>query len=350
MNAQAYLTQLAQAADCLYVPKCTAFKDDRTSNVKGAVIGARKGYVVALALTRMGRNSSFAVMVRFPTTKAAPQLQEAIKSKPGFSSLFSHKRVKVGDNQLTVSWSYALTKPKLEEVMALLDGLLEECSRYVPTFSGRCEDCNATETRELTLMNGVAGYHCLACQMRLTAEKRREAEEYRARDANYVLGVLAGAVVAAAAGTLWGQLLAWMEVGDGKWYPQLHAVGCFAVGIPVCLALFKAMGKRDRLGQVAAILLTLVGKWWGDVLYYSHVVAYSREIPFTAPLILDTLKSFFAFKLFDGLHMLVSACDLAFSAAIPWTPWGRLPTFEPLFQTVNSDGTLTQTLARGAGA
>jgi hypothetical protein len=67
-------------------------------------------------------------------------------------------------------------------------------------------------------------------------------------------------------------------------------------------------------------------------------------------LILDTLKSFFAFKLFDGLHMLVSACDLAFSAAIPWFPWGRLPTFEPLFQTVNSDGTLTQTLARGAGA
>ena len=113
--------------------------------------------------------------------------------------------------------------------------------------------------------------------------------------------------------------------------------------------------RRDRMSLMLGIiqpliLLTLAGKWWGDALYYSHVVAYSRELPFTATLIFDTLRSFFAFKFFDGLHMLVTACDLAVSVAIPWTPWGRLPKFEPVFQTVNSDGSLTRTLARGAGA
>ena len=141
MNVQAYLAQLAQQLGCTYVPNCTTFKDDTTSNQKGAVIGVRKGYLVAVALTRAGRNAGFAIMVRFPTSAAVPQLQEAIKSKPGFSSFFNKKRVKFADNnRLTVSWIYTLKKPKLEEVVALLDALVEEVSRYAPAFNGKCED------------------------------------------------------------------------------------------------------------------------------------------------------------------------------------------------------------------
>jgi hypothetical protein len=350
MNVQTYLAQLAQQLGCVYVPKCTAFKDDYIANVKGAVVGARKGYLVTLALTRQGRNSGFAIMVRFPASTAATQLQESIKSKPGFSSFLSRKNIKVLDNRLTVSWVYVMKKPKLEDITAMLDALLEECSRYVPAFNGKCEDCGVAETREITLMNGVAGYHCLACQTRVIAEKRREAEEYKAKDANYVLGILAGLIVAAVAGTMWGELLNWIEVGEGKWYPQMHALGGFAVGIPVCLVLFKAAGKRDRVGQVAAILLTLAGKWWGDVLYYSHAIAYSTATTVTAPLITQTVQHFFSYKFYDGLHMLVTGADLVCSAAIPWTPWGRLPKFEPVFQTINSDGSLTQAAAQSAGA
>jgi hypothetical protein len=350
MNVPAYLGQLAQQLGCKYVPKCTTFKDDNTSNQKGAVIGVYKGYLVALAVTRAGRNTGFAIMVRFPTTAAVPQLQEAVKSKPGFSSFFNKKWVKVAGNKLTVSWIYAMKKPKLEDVAALLNALVEEVSRYAPAFAGKCEDCSSSEMREITLMNGIPGYHCVACQMRLTAEKRREGEEYRAKEANYFAGIIAGIVAAAVAGTAWGELVALVEVGSGKWYPYLHAAITFLIGMAVSWALFKAMGKRDRAGQVAAVLLTLAGKWWGDALYYSHFIAHVRETAFTASLVADTIKHFFVYKFASGLHVIVFLCDLGFSAMMPWTPWGRLPKFEPVFQTINSDGSLTQTLAYGVGA
>lgn len=350
MNAPTYLAQLAQQLGCTYSPKCTTFKDDNMSTQKGAVIGARKGYLVALALTRVGRNAGFAIMVRFPTTAAAPQIQEAIKSKPRFSSFFAKKWVKAVNDRLTVSWTYAMKKPKPEEVISLLDAVVEEVSRYAPAFSGKCEDCGNAETREITLMNGIPGYHCMSCQMRVADEKRREAEEYKARDANYLGGIVAGVLAAAIVGTVWGELSGLLEASDGKWYPQLHALVTFLISLPICWALFKATGKRDRVAQVIAALLTLAAKWWGDALYYSHVIAYAREVPFTGSLVLATLKHFFEYEFSTGLHVIVFGCDLAFSAMIPWMPWGRLPKFEPVFQTLNPDGSLTQTLARGVGA
>lgn len=351
MNVQTYLGELARQMQFTYVPKCTTFKGDTISNHKGAVIGTRKGYLVALALTRAGRNTYFAIMIRFPAAAAATkQLQEAIKSKPEFSSFFNKKSVKFAGDRLTLSWAYALKKPKFEHIAPVLDGLLEEVSRYAPTFNGKCEDCGSTETPDITLLNGVPGYHCLACQMRLTADKRREAEEYKARDANYVIGIVAGILAAAVAGTAWGEFAAWAEGGSGNWHPYLHAIVTFLIGMAVCWPLFKAAGKRDRAGQIAAIILTLAGKWWGDALYYSHLVAHVRDIAFSGGLVALTLKNFFTFKFASEPHILVFLCDLGISAVIPWMPWGRLPNFEPVFQTVNADGSLTRTLAAVAGA
>ena len=350
MSVQTYLGELARQFQFTYAPKSTTFKDDTTSNQKGAVIGMRKGYLVALALTRAGRTSFFALMIRFPAAAAVQQLQEAIKSQPRFSSFFNKKRVKVAGDRLSVSWAYALKKPKFEEIATLLDSLLEEVSRYMPAFNGKCEDCGSTETRDITLLNGVPGYHCLGCQMRLAADKRREAEEYKARDANYVIGILAGILAAAVAGTAWGELAAWAEVGSGNWHPYLHAAVTVLIGMAVCWPLFKSAGKRDRAGQVAAILLTLAAKWWGDALYYSHLVAHVGGIAFSGGLVTLTLKNFFSYKFASAPHIVVFLCDLGISGAIPWMPWGRLPKFEPVFQTVNADGSLTQTLAAGAGA
>lgn len=348
MNAATYLAALAQQLQCTHVPKCTTLKDDTTSTQKGAIIGARKGYLVALALTQVGRNTGFAIMIRYPEMSALQQLQDAIKSKPGFSSFLNRKTLKATNTSLTVSWGYALKKPKAEEIISLLDTLLEEISHYAAAFSGKCEDCGSAEARDITLMNGVPGYHCSACQMRMTSEKRREAEEYKAKDANYVLGLIAGLAAAAAAGAAWGQLATWIEVGSGKWYPYLHAAVTFFIAAAVCWAVFKGMGKRDRVGQGMAILLTLAAKWFGEALYYAHVVANSQDAPFSAPLFMETVRHFFYYKFLTGAHIIVFLADLGIAAWIPWSPLGRLPKFEPVFQTVNPDGSLTQ-LATIAG-
>src|SRR5262249_14667586 len=150
MNVPTYLAQLAQQVGGVYVPRCTTFKDDTTSNQNGAIMGTRKGYRVARALTRRGRTAVCAMMVLSPATAAVQQLQEAIKSKPGFSSFFNKKRVKVAADNLMVSWIYAMKKPKPEEVIGLLDAVLDELTRYAPAFRGTCEDSSSTTPHAIT--------------------------------------------------------------------------------------------------------------------------------------------------------------------------------------------------------
>jgi len=353
MTEQAYLVQLDTQVGGTYVPKGTTFQDDKTANWKGVVIAARRGYLVALALTRkrgFARTGAdgFAVMVRFPSSGAGPQLQEAINLNRGLSSLLAKKTIKVTDSKVIVSWLFPFTKPKPEYVMSLLEVLLEEVSRYAPAFNGNCEDCGTEETHKITLLDGVPGYYCLSCQMRVTADKRREAEEYKAKKANYALGIVAGILAATIAGTAWGEAVAALEIGSDKWYRQAlygHMLVTFLIGWAVCRAVFAGMGKRDRVGQLMVVVLTLAAKWWGDVLYYTYLIADARHVSFTKGLVVEVLQNFFHYKLLDGMSVTVFGFDLAISAMLPWTRWGRLPTFEPVFQTVNPDGSLTQTKA-----
>lgn len=347
MNVATYMSQLAQQVGGIYVPKCPTFKEVCPTAVKGAVFGARKGYLMALALTQAGRTAGFAMLVRYPRAPIVPPLQEALKNRPGFSTFFGKKNVKVAVDGVWISWTYRLTKPKVEEIASLLDSVLEEVSKCTQPFSGKCEDCSTAEAGGTTLMNGMPGYHCLACQMRTAEEKQREADEYKARDANYFLGVIAGLVGAAAAGSAWGWFAGLVEAGSGKWYPQMHAIMAFAVSIPICLFMFKAMGKRDRVGQVIAIVLTLAAKWWGDAIYFTYLSMHVQEVAFSWQLVGDVLRHFWAFQFSTGGHVFVTICDVVISCAVPWMPWAKLPKFVPVYQTINPDGSLSQTLTQG---
>ncbi len=343
MNIAAYMSQLAQKIGGVYVPKCTTFKETYQTATKHVVFGAYKGYLVALALTQAGRTAGFVMLVRYPRAPMAPPLQEAFKARPGFSSFFGKKV-----DGVMVSWTYALTKPKLEEIAGLLDAVIEEVSKAVPPFSGRCEDCSTAEAREITLMNGMPGYHCLACQMRVAAEKQREADEYKAKDANYVVGLGAGLVAAAVAGSAWGWLISLMEADSGKWYPQVHAVMGVVLSIPICWLMFKAIGKRDRVGQVLAIVLTLAAKWWGDAIYFTYVKMHFAELAFSWQLLGSVVRHFWEYQFLSGGRIFVAVCDVVIALAVPWMPWGKLPKFVPVFQTINPDGSLSQTLTDGA--
>jgi len=349
MNIPTYMSQLAQKTGCIYVPKCSTFKDHYRRNLKGAVFGVRMGYLLALACTQAGRTSGFAALVRYPRSTAGPQIQEALKNRPGFNSFFGKKSVKAAEDGVLITWTFSLSKTKLEDVVNLLDAVIEEVSKCAPAFDGKCEDCGVAEAREIILTDGVPGYHCSACQMRVAAEKQREADEYKARDANYVVGLAAGLVAAAVAGSAWGWLVGLMEGDSGKWSPKLHAVMAILISIPVCWLMFKAMGKRDRAGQVMAVLLTLAAKWWGDAIYFTHVEMHAQNLEFSWALMGQTLQHFLDYKLYDGWHIFVSAADVVFSFAVPWMPWAALPKFMPTFQTINPDGTLSQTLTQGMG-
>src|SRR6266481_561609 len=352
MNAATYMSQIAQQLGSIYSPKCTTFKNDYRSGKKGAVIGARKGYLTALALTSSGRTyggtNGFSLMVRYPKSSSAQQITEALKNRPGFSSFFGKKSVKATEDSVVVSWTYSLGKTKQEDVITLLDAVIEEVSRYAPAFTGKCEDCGTAEAREITLMNGAPGYHCSGCQMRIAADKQREADEYSARDANYVLGLAAGLSAAAVTGSAWGWLIGLAEGDSGQWSPKLHALVGVAISIPICLLMFKVIGKRDRAGQIMAVVLTLAAKWWGDAIYFTYVFMHFQNVAFSWPLVSIVLRQFFEIKFTDGWHIFVTICDIVIAAAVPWLPWGKLLTFVPVFQTIQPDGSLIQTLTQGA--
>ncbi|HWZ42855.1 MAG TPA: hypothetical protein VNW97_05235 [Candidatus Saccharimonadales bacterium] len=348
MNVATYMSQVAQRVGCIYVPKCSTFKDQYQHNLKGAAFGVRKGYLLTLACTQAGRSSGFAVLVRYPKSAAGPQIQEALKNRPGFSTFFGKKNVKAAPDGVLVTWPFSLSKTKLEDLVSLVDAVIEEVGKSTAAFDGKCEDCGAADAKEIVLMNGLPGYHCSACQMRVAAEKQREADEYKARDANYVVGLAAGLAAAAIAGSAWGWAIGLMEGDTGKWSPKLHAIMAFLVSVPVCWLIFKAMGKRDRAGQAMAIALTLAAKWWGDSIYFTHVVMHAEELAFSWPLAGNVLRHFFDYKFYDGWHILVTVTDVVAAFCIPWMPWAALPKFMPVFQTINPDGTLTQTLTQGA--
>lgn len=327
---------MARQLGLTYVPKCKTFKDTYQSNIKGAVVGSRRGYLVALALTRTGNNSSFSFMVRYLRSAAAQQIQDAIKAKPGFSAFTNRKTVKATEDRVQVSWVFALKKPKPQEVLQLLDAAIDEVSRFAPAFQGKCEDCGVATVNEITLMDGTPGLHCGACQSRITAEKEREAAEYRAKDSNYGFALAGGMVAAAIVGATWGELISLLEVGSTSWSPKLHMFITFLLGIPVSWVVFKCAGKRDRTTQIMAVFLTLAAKWWGDSLYYTNLMMHFRSLAFTWPLLTKVISHFFVFKFSSLSYKLIFGADLLFSGLLPWMPWGKIPRFVPVFQPLNS--------------
>ncbi|HJX83691.1 MAG TPA: hypothetical protein VJ723_05055, partial [Candidatus Angelobacter sp.] len=118
--------------------------------------------------------------------------------------------------------------------------------------------------------------------------------------------------------------------------------------IPICWLMFKAMGKRDRVGQVMAIVLTLAAKWWGDAIYFTYLNMHLQDVAFSWQLVGDVLRHFWALQFSTGGHVFVTICDVVISLAVPWMPWAKLPKFIPVFQNINPDGSLSQTLTQGA--
>src|SRR5258708_35762319 len=117
-----------------------------------------------------------------------------MKSRAGFAGFLTKKSVKASDTGVLVAWGYAFKKTKIEDVVAIVDGIIEEVSKYAPAFNGKCEDCSATETRQTVVMNGGPGSHCAGCQTRSVVEQQREGAEAPAGNANYATGSLVGIV------------------------------------------------------------------------------------------------------------------------------------------------------------
>src|SRR5258708_6378579 len=268
MAKPSYLTQLGEAMGFSVLPNAKTFKNDYQDG-KGIVLGRREGFLVAVGLVSAGRSRTLGVLVRYRRGTPKEAIENALKALPTFKGFAGRKTLKVSEDGLVGGWPYALKKPTPAAVLAFVDEIVSPLRGLALPLGGKCEDCNGVGVSDVTLVDGIPGYHCAACQSRITVEKERAAEEYKNRPANYLLGVPAAIAMAATAGTAWGLFVSWAEAGSDSWSPKLHIVAGFFVAALVAWALFKAAGKVTRVGQTIAILLAIGAKFWGDVLFYT---------------------------------------------------------------------------------
>jgi len=336
--ADNYIPGLAQSLGLTYAAWAKTFNSDKQTS-KGTAIGIRNRYIVSLGLISVGNNKSVGILIRYPETTSTSALQEELTALPALKPF--RKTLKVGSSGVGVAWPYSWKKPKPEEVTAVVELLLATVAKHVAAFDGKCEDCHSKSASEVVLMNGMPGYHCAACQERVTEEKRRQQEEYRARTANYLLGLLAGVGMALLIGIFWGLVVGGID-GDGKtWSPKLHMLGGFVVGCAVSYVYFRAAGKVDRLGQGLAILLSVAGKWWGDAIYYGMIITHQHITKLTPALMSAVLRHFWKLKFSAEMSTLVFAADIGFSIMMAWMPWGKIPKFIPTFQPLAGSGQTT---------
>lgn len=345
MGNLSYLNKLGQHVGYTVLPNARTFKTSYKRS-KGTALGLKDGYLVAIGLVSFRNHKYLNLMVRYRAGSPRDVIESTLKGLSTFRGLTS-RRVKVNEDNLVVTWTYAFKKPSPDAVEKFIDEIIANIKGVALPLVGKCEDCGKSDMSEVTLVNGVPGYHCDGCRARTIAEKEREAEEYRNRPANYVVGLPVGALAAAITGTTWGLLISAIEAGSKTWTPQFHALAGVAVAGVVSWAMFKSTGKVDRVGQAIAIGLALGGKFWGDTLFYTFSLLHVREVTIsTDPLswsaadfhvFAEHLKfvaqRFWRFKLNNELGWFVLIADLFCAFSIAWMPWGKLPKFVPNYES-----------------
>lgn len=333
MARSEYLAEVAAALGLKVVPWAETFKSDSQAS-KGTAIGLHRGYLVAVALVKAGNARSVGIMIRYPRLADISSLQKDLKEQPELRSFTSKKPLKVASDGLTAGWSYALKKPKVPELAAFVDALISTVSRYTPAFDGRCEECHANPTRDIVLFNRIPGFHCSTCQQRIAAANERAAEEYAQRDANYPTAFVTAVLAAAVAGAAWGGFLGAIDAGSKEWNPIFHALGAAWIGFAVCYLMKKSVERLTRTSQVIAIVTTLAGKFWADTLYFAIVIGHRQAMPLKQ-ILPRIAPHILALKTSSAWGIFILLADISLSVALPWTPWGRLPKFEAVFQPVS---------------
>lgn len=249
-----YMAQLSESVGLPYYPKQGPFETK-----KGAIIGARDGYLIAIGLTKQaGQSAALGVLLRFKAVSRPEQVRAAIEAaslKP------SRAKMQVDNTSLLLIWPYALSKPKPTEVANLIRAMIDRVGSIAQGLDGRCEKCQSAATQVLLLRNGVPGYYCDGCQQRIRQELDVAAVDYENKQSDIPRGAVLGIVVAALGSLAWG--------GMAFAIHRIFLYGAIGIGYLIGWAVVKGMGKINRVGQTLVFALTVASVLVGDMFFYT---------------------------------------------------------------------------------
>ena len=311
--ADTYLTRIADLNGLRRLPS-GPFRDPA-----GAAVGLRQGYLVVVGPSRslQGRRA-LTVLLRFRSVPDPEVVREAIETDPGLRreldapgaaavpalasepglvraadgdpaagltrpladrvSRRHYRHLHVGNDFVRWDWGYSLRRPEPERVTALVAALLSALRPLAPVFDAACELCLAP-TPELSLLNGIPGYHCARCQQQLRQKLDLSAAEYAQFAPEPLRGFLAGLIVMVAAGLAWG-LAAYL-------FPPLFWPGAFVVGLLIAESVLRGTGKLHPAVYLLIALLTLAGVLLGDSFYLALNLARGHAMALTPRLVLS---------------------------------------------------------------
>lgn len=289
-----HLLRLAELTQLHYRPKEEPFAE------KGAVIGARDGYLIAAGPVSgsSDRRQEFRILVRF--TGLEEVLKERLKQlskdrgwkiRTKVSLMSAPEHSESGRCPLSAvlwSWRYSFT-PKPEAVAERLEAMLAAVKEVARPLDGHCEVCQVVSSAEITVYYEMLSYQCSGCKERLRLEAEAAQREYDAVPGNFARGLILGLVAALVDGIAW----AWAASIWGE--RTVLATTC--IGILVSFAVTYGTGKASRSERMLARALAVVGAVAGVAFYYGTVPLTSPRVP---PILVLLSAAGFAFF---GAHL-----------------------------------------------
>jgi len=242
----------------------------------GSVIGTRDVFIVAIGFNHSRQGATVSILYRF---KKLPQA-DAIKSALKQSGVLPKKQGKLADagaDFLGWEWKYSFVKPKVQEVVKLVETLREALKPLASGFDGRCQECASNSTPALTLMNGIPGFVCAGCQEKIHRDLDQAAVNYDAIVPNYPNGLVLGLGAALLGGIVWGVVAYAIN--------YIFLYGAILIGYLIAAAVLKGTGRVTRFGQVIIPILTMASVLAGDAIFYTLIVMKQEHIPFSGQLL-----------------------------------------------------------------
>ncbi|MGB9871641.1 MAG: hypothetical protein ACPLYD_08250 [Anaerolineae bacterium] len=297
---------------------------------QGFITGDLEGQLVTIGPAKTRSGSGVGILVQSPPITDATALRDALETDPTVRQVLGKEKkervnlrsmLSIKQENLVLIWPFGLRPPSAEQVAALARAIATVVTQRVGERGRSCHRCGRPDA-PIMLLNEVPLHLCNNCAETLRFMGNEAARAYAQKSPNLLLGLLFGAGAGLVSAVAWAVVSLVTE--------RIFLLLAIGIGLFVAWAIHKGMGKFTRLGQAAAVLITLGSVLAGDLLYIALLLVQDGADLFRAILaVLLNLDIVFGesdiwVSLFFGLLGAIYISVTAHRAwASRWSRWSR---------------------------
>ena len=259
---------------------------------KGTLIGEKSGYLVSVGLHQKENSSGVGILIRYKRIENFEMIRTTVHFSPALLTGLKIKELSdrhrkeflITEDSFFWMWPYVFKKPAPELIAEMVETFISAVKQAAPGFDGKCERCAANTVTNISLFNSVPVYYCPPCQQAVKDEMGIAETEYDQRPSNLLKGILYGAAGALGGGAVWGVLSYETHT--------VFAAAAIALGVLVAWLTGKGVTKITVLSRILVGILTMLGIFFGDMLFATLTVMDQEQIPFSLSLLSEVMTHF----------------------------------------------------------